>query len=696
MIAGSKHDRNRKAMIVVVGGTTNFDPSVNVSGTGFTRWDLGDGTVKPNSTNFVHAYADANIYRVVAWRRYMNQFESVQMQNDDLRSIDLTHMDGLGGSIVGNILLNNNSNLTSINFPDDHTATGVINNISIYNCDLTGPISLNGLKRVTGTVWAHQNDNMTSFDASNPLEGGDITSVQVMQCNSLITADLSGMVGMRGLLQWRNCSSLNAILFPNNLGVSTGQMVTMNGYQCPNITTLAFGNFENIGGQFRVYQCPNLSVITFPAAPTNKFTEFRVEQCDILGVLDISQFDATGQIRIQNNFNLTGFLAPTVTGGDSISLFWAQNCDLTGVLNLSSIDVLQSSFLIYNNTNLTGITFNSTAHSQPFNTFWAYNCDLTGTLNISMFQNLGGRLRVYGNSNLSSINNPTSSGIFTEYWAYQCGLTGTLDVSNLTGLGGEFEVDRNLNLTGINVPVSSENFTEFYANDCDLTGTLDLTGLTGGFRIIRLYNNTNLTGVTFDPAINQIANDLISFRIQNCDLTGTLDLSPLDRLSGLLYVYNNPNLTGITLPTSSVLLNDVRVDDCDITGTLDLSTVNLGGSILGDSNVNLTGITNPTNNNSFDSYVFDTCNLSYVDMTTLTGLFDTTGVTVSFNGNNMTTAEVNNMLVDFDNNSSAAISGRSLDLSGTGMGAPDGSSGGFDGLTAKTNLQSKGWTITTN
>ena len=48
MIAGSKHDRNRKAMIVVVGGTTNFDPSVNVSGTGFTRWDLGDGTVKPN------------------------------------------------------------------------------------------------------------------------------------------------------------------------------------------------------------------------------------------------------------------------------------------------------------------------------------------------------------------------------------------------------------------------------------------------------------------------------------------------------------------------------------------------------------------------------------------------------------------------------------------------------------------------
>ena len=96
------------------------------------------------------------------------------------------------------------------------------------------------------------------------------------------------------------------------------------------------------------------------------------------------------------------------------------------------------------------------------------------------------------------------------------------------------------------------------------------------------------------------------------------------------------------------------------------------------------------------SYVFDTCNLSYVDMTTLTGLFDTTGVTVSFNGNNMTTAEVNNMLVDFDNNSSAAISGRSLDLSGTGMGAPDGSSGGFDGLTAKTNLQSKGWTITTN
>lgn len=61
----------------------------------------------------------------------------------------------------------------------------------------------------------------------------------------------------------------------------------------------------------------------------------------------------------------------------------------------------------------------------------------------------------------------------------------------------------------------------------------------------------------------------------------------------------------------------------------------------------------------------------------------------------MTAAEVNRMLVEINAIATSGFTGRSIIMNGTNA-APDSSSGGYDGLTAKTALQSKGFTVTTN
>jgi hypothetical protein len=167
-------------------------------------------------------------------------------------------------------------------------------------------------------------------------------------------------------------------------------------------------------------------------------------------------------------------------------------------------------------------------------------------------------------------------------------------------------------------------------------------------------------------------------------------------MGGRFWAFDNPNLRVINYPTSTVLMDDIDLKNCDLTGVMDWSTCNIGDDVQGGNNPNLTGIINPTNSNSFRLYSFSNCGITFVDMTTLTGLFDSSGCATSFNANAFSVASVNQILVDFDTNSSGAISGRSLNLAGAGMGIPDASTGGNDGVAAKASLITKGYTVTTN
>jgi hypothetical protein len=61
--------------------------------------------------------------------------------------------------------------------------------------------------------------------------------------------------------------------------------------------------------------------------------------------------------------------------------------------------------------------------------------------------------------------------------------------------------------------------------------------------------------------------------------------------------------------------------------------------------------------------------------------------------NGWSAAIVNQILFNVDSNAAGGISGRSIDIGGTNAD-PDTTSGGFDGVAARTSLQAKGITIT--
>ena len=329
---------------------------------------------------------------------------------------------------------------------------------------------------------------------------------------------------------------------------------------------------------------------------------------------------------------------------------------------------------------VTGFTLNSLAAVK-------------GTFDCSMFNNLL-ILSLYQNSFLTEIINPTqslNSNTFNTYQAYDCDLTGNLDVSGLNKLGGVFNVQSNNKLTSITNPISNQIFTSYRADACNLTGNLNLSGLTGLGGWLRVNSNPNLTSIT-NPTSSQIFTTYYAYL---CNLTGNLNLSILSGLGGDVRVYSNPNLTGITNPTSSQVFTYYYAHSCNLTGNLDVSGLSgLGGQFNCYSNPNLTGITNPTNTKTFASYYAYSCNIPFINFTGLTQITKINNSKVYIQDNAMTVDNVNHILFDLNIISASGYTGRVINISGTNA-APDGSGGGYDGITAKNNLITKGFTVTT-
>ena len=161
-----------------------------------------------------------------------------------------------------------------------------------------------------------------------------------------------------------------------------------------------------------------------------------------------------------------------------------------------------------------------------------------------------------------------------------------------------------------------------------------------------------------------------NYLANNCNLTGNLNL-PFSGLGNDFQVSNNPNLTGITHVSSSQNFLYYNANNCNLTGTLDLSPLtNLGYNPINDTfgvinlhdNLNLTNIIFPNSTQYFrnggatnDAFSIYSCNLGYVDFKPLSGATLVSGATVgipriTLQNNNMTTSEVNHILVDFSGN----------------------------------------------
>jgi hypothetical protein len=262
----------------------------------------------------------------------------------------------------------------------------------------------------------------------------------------------------------------------------------------------------------------------------------------------------------------------------------------------------------------------------------------------------------------------------------------------------------NPNLTGITFGASvSGAISTFYAYNCNLTGTLDLSGISAfgsSMGNIFVYNNPNLTGITIGTISSGICS---SIQVHECDITGILDLSEIsswNTTACTVYAQENSKLTGISFDSGLTgTLTRINAYDCDLTGTLDISMfdANIGINIEVYNNSNLTGLSLPSGT-SFTEISAYSCDLGYIDFSVIGWVRSNSKIYLQ--DNSMTATEVNHILEDLatlvsGEEAGGDYSGRSIDISGTNA-APDGSSGGYDGLTAKNDLEDKGITVYTN
>lgn len=278
-------------------------------------------------------------------------------------------------------------------------------------------------------------------------------------------------------------------------------------------------------------------------------------------------------------------------------------------------------------------------------------------------------------------------------WSWGDGGTDTADnsVSHVFALPGTklsgMMFDNYSDITGIDFNGNTDLRTSFGT----IPAIMDLSVFTG-LTSIRLHDNSGLTAISFPTSATGITDILI----QNCDLTGVLDISGLSGFGGGIAAFNNPNLTSVLNPISSQVITGYNISACDLTGAIDISGLsNLSGLFDVFDNVNLTGISNPASSQMFDAYRAYNCDLGYIDFTTMPNMMDVDSAVIDLTDNNMTATEVNHILVDLNSITDGLYSFRQVLIAGTNA-APDGSSGGYDGLTAKASLQSKFITVLTN
>jgi hypothetical protein len=279
------------------------------------------------------------------------------------------------------------------------------------------------------------------------------------------------------------------------------------------------------------------------------------------------------------------------------------------------------------------------------------------------------------NVNLTGVNLPNATGI--------------LDISRYQRLSGALNMP-NCTWSGIIMPTLSSagpNVTAVIINNWSNCTNLDLSPLSATVRGTLRGHSSAYATITL-PTNNH---HITSFDFYSCNITGVLDMSGLTGVGGAIRVWGNPLMTGLTMPTTlsgAPAIANLQGHTCNITGTLDLSplAVNFGGSVLFYNNPNLTGVILPSTANSVSQLFFYGCNLSSFDITPLTGTLN--GLSVRLDSNNLNATNVNQVLIDLD---TKGWTGGVLNLGGTGNAAPTGA-----GITARTNLIGKGWTVTTN
>lgn len=279
-----------------------------------------------------------------------------------------------------------------------------------------------------------------------------------------------------------------------------------------------------------------------------------------------------------------------------------------------------------------------------YDTAGTYVTEISGSiLNITKFR--------ADTCNISKLEN-FKTGLLTDLQLFSNYLTGELDLS-LAPVSGAFYVYSNSDLTSIKFATTGNaKITDFRAYACKLTGTLNLANVPIGTQF-SVYGNSLLTGITFATSGNSV---VTSGSVRQCNLTGVLDLSavPIGGAGSYFYFYSNPLLTGITFADSgNGIFSDIRAYSCA---------------------------------------------LDYISFTKAGISLSANNCSIRIEGNGMAAGDVNHILVNllslvFEEIIGGDYTGRVINIGGSNAD-PDTSSGGYNGVSARTTLQSLGFTVT--
>tara|TARA_R100001594_G_scaffold24016_4_gene47026 strand:- start:319 stop:1671 length:1353 start_codon:yes stop_codon:yes gene_type:complete len=346
-------------------------------------------------------------------------------------------------------------------------------------------------------------------------------------------------------------------------------------------------------------------------------------------------------------------------------------------------DVNLSNWNYVTNINLNDITIASltmpTSHAYPSTAAYILLQSVAGLganyeLDVSGYNNYGITDYTLTNSTVGGVvtgaNQPNSLSkiIWSDfsqdirYYGPSGTPSGTIDLSNHT-----ITANAEINLTSKTSPsIPVTTYSTLIWPTTTLTGNIGDLRLQGSnltsldFSSINIYNNT---GSSFEIWTHDSLTSIVQPSVTQGQYLGKFDLRYL------------PLITSLNISNLSVNLNFLLIHDCDVLATLTMPSNPLG---------------------TFDLVRVSFCPLlGYIDITTMPKCSDKDNCDIQLQSNSWTTAIVNQVLVDLDTISSGGYIGRQITIDGTNA-APDGTSGGYDGLTAKANLITKGFTVTTN
>ncbi len=501
-------------------------------------WYMGDGTIYANTNSVTHTYHD-NTEKTVSIS-VGGEFSDVvglgDFSNKDITFFDASDLSELSGTVN----FDSNSELTSFLAPTLHN--GSIFELNLDDCDITGTLSIGALN-ITNNLYAQRNSNLVGVSVGS---GFACHNVSLNEC------DITGILDFSPIAT----------------------------------TTLANGNWY-------FNDNPNLTGFTQPSSQiSNRLTGFYIQNCDITGSLEVSNFypGGFGRFYTNDNPNLTGLVfsaVGSVTGNAEVYRF--HNCNLTGVLDMTfrtkGLDGSNGTLSVDNNVNLTGITFGSgqtwkmrsvTGPGQYLG-LSIINTGITA-IDLSPLTRFSGTIIAQNNPSLLSFtpcssNNSNSQG--NMYFVDNPNLSGTLDlqyfVSGGTGTNGVFNVYNNGAIDTLHFPKG--NFGSIIVRDTDCT-TFDLTGISHtNANTGDLTNNTSLTScVLFTPLATAIID--VSATPSLVDLS----FSTLNSVLGQWPNKNNASLeaTGCSLSAGSI--DKLLVD-------YDNAALNLGGGESAEMNL---------------------------------------------------------------------------------------------------------------